>query len=108
MIPYPFTYHRATSLKDAEALLARMPDAKLLAGGHTLIPAMKLRLANPAALIDISRLPELSFVRRESDRLEIGAGTTHADVASSNAVREVIPALAQLAEEIGDPAVRHM
>ncbi|HSC18043.1 MAG TPA: xanthine dehydrogenase family protein subunit M [Rhizomicrobium sp.] len=108
MIPYPFTYHRPASLKNAEALLASLPDAKLLAGGHTLIPAMKLRLANPAALIDIARLPELSFIHKEGDRMLIGAATTHAEVASSDVVRSAIPALARLAEVIGDPAVRHM
>lgn len=108
MIPYPFTYYRAGSLADAQALLARLPDAQLLAGGHTLIPAMKLRLANPAALIDIARLPELSFIRRDANRLFIGAATTHAEVANSDIVRSAIPALAQLAAEIGDPAVRHM
>jgi carbon-monoxide dehydrogenase medium subunit len=108
VIPYPFTYHRADSLSNAEALLARIPDAKLLAGGHTLIPAMKLRLANPAALIDIAGLAELSFIRRNGAVLSIGATATHADVANSDVVRSAIPALAQLASEIGDPAVRHM
>ena len=108
MIPYPFTYRRAASLADAEAQLARMPDAKLLAGGHTLIPAMKLRLANPAALVDISGLAELSFIRRNGNALSIGTTTTHADVAASDLVRNAIPGLAHLAGEIGDPAVRHM
>jgi carbon-monoxide dehydrogenase medium subunit len=108
VIPYPFTYHRATSLAEAEAMLQRQPDAKLLAGGHTLIPAMKLRLANPAALIDISRLPELSFIRKTGDAIAIGAATTHADVATSEVIHGAIPALAHLAREIGDPAVRHM
>jgi carbon-monoxide dehydrogenase medium subunit len=108
VIPYPFTYHRADSLANAEALLARMPDARLLAGGHTLIPAMKLRLANPAALIDIAGLAELSFIRGDGAALSIGATATHADVANSDVVRNAIPALARLAAEIGDPAVRHM
>jgi aerobic carbon-monoxide dehydrogenase medium subunit len=108
VIPYPFTYHLARSLADAEAMLARAPDAKLLAGGHTLIPAMKLRLANPLALIDISGLQELSFIRRTGSDISIGAATTHAAVANSDVVRATIPALAHLAGEIGDPAVRHM
>lgn len=108
MIPYPFTYRRPASLAEAEAMLRQSPDAKLLAGGHTLIPAMKLRLANPAALIDIAGLPELRFIRREAGQISIGAGTKHAEVADSPIVREAIPALAQTAEEIGDPAVRHM
>ncbi len=108
MIPYPFTYHRANSVAEAEALLARSPDAKLLAGGHSLIPAMKLRLANPAALIDISQIPELSFIRRNGDVISIGAGAKHFEVATSDLVRDAIPALAALVEEIGDPAVRHL
>src|SRR3954447_7613886 len=105
MIPYPFTYHRATSLKEAEALLARMPDAKLLAGGHTLIPAMKLRLAHPAALTDISRLAELSFLRERDNHIVIGAMTTHFDVMTHELVRSRLPALAHLVGKIGDPAV---
>lgn len=108
MIPYPFTYHRARSLADAEAMLARAPDARLLAGGHTLIPAMKLRLANPSALIDISGLRELSFIRGNGSGISIGAATTHAEVTNSDVIRAAIPALAHLAGEIGDPAVRHM
>ena len=108
MIPYSFTYHRPNSLAEAQALLSRSPDAKLLAGGQTLIAAMKLRLANPASLIDISNLDELSFIRREGNAMLIGAATTHADVANSPEVQRAITALAHLAELIGDPAVRHM
>ena len=108
MITYPFTYHRAKSLADAEAILARAPDAKILAGGQTLIAAMKMRLAQPSDLIDISSIKEMSFIRRDGDTLAIGAGTTHADVADSADVAKAIPALAALAATIGDPAVRHM
>ncbi len=108
MIPYPFRYERAKSLADAEAFLKRSPEAKVLAGGQTLIAAMKLRLANPGELIDISGLKELAFIRVESDKVTIGAGTKHADVATSADVRKAIPALAALAGMIGDPAVRHM
>jgi aerobic carbon-monoxide dehydrogenase medium subunit len=108
VIPYPFTYHRAKSLADAEALLANSPDAKLLAGGQTLIAAMRMRLAQPSDLVDISGLPELSFIRRDNDALVIGAGTKHAEVAASSEVARAIPALAELADSIGDPAVRHM
>ena len=108
MIPYAFTYHRAGSLADAQALLQRSPDAKILAGGHTLIPAMKLRLANPAALIDISGIPELSYIREQDGAVSVGAATKHVDVATSDVVRTAIPALAHLADAIGDPAVRHM
>jgi carbon-monoxide dehydrogenase medium subunit len=108
MIPYPFKYERAKSLAEAEQLIKRSPDAKLLAGGQTLIAAMKLRLASPSELIDISGLKELAFVRIDRDSVLIGAGTKHADVATSTEVKRAIPALAMLAGVIGDPAVRHM
>jgi carbon-monoxide dehydrogenase medium subunit len=108
VIPYQFAYRRAQSLKDAEALLAGSADAKLLAGGQTLIAAMKMRLAQPSELIDISGLTELSFIRAAKDAVAIGAGTKHFEVAGSAEVARAIPALARLAESIGDPAVRHM
>jgi len=108
MIPYAFHYHRAKSLAEAQALLEKSPEAKLLAGGQTLIAAMKMRLAQPSDLIDISGLKELSFIRRAGEALVIGAGTKHQDVATSDEVKRTIPALAHLAEVIGDPAVRHM
>lgn len=106
MIPYQFEYRRAKSLKDAEAILAKNADAKLLAGGQTLIPTMKMRLASPSALIDISKLTELSFIRASGDGLTIGAATTHGAVAASKDVHAMIPALAYAASHIGDPAVR--
>ncbi|MGN6514359.1 MAG: FAD binding domain-containing protein [Rhizomicrobium sp.] len=106
MIPYQFEYKRAQSLKDAEAILAKNADAKLLAGGQTLIPTMKMRLANPPALVDISKLAELSFIRVTGDALAIGAATTHGAVAASKEVGATIPALAHAARHIGDPAVR--
>jgi len=106
MITYQFEYHRPKTLAEAEKLFT--PEAKFLAGGQTLIPTMKMRLANPTALIDISGLKELSFIRAGSDTVVIGAGTTHFDVANSTDVRRAIPALAFTAEEIGDPAVRYM
>lgn len=108
MIPYAFNYRRATSLADAEAALKASPDAKLLAGGQTLIAAMKMRLAQPSDLIDISGLKELSFIRATANEITIGAGAKHFEVAESADVRRAIPALAKLAESIGDPAVRHM
>jgi len=108
MIPYPFTYRRPASLKEAEALLGASSDAKLLAGGQTLIAAMKMRLAQPSELIDISGLKELSFIRTDSSAVVIGAGAKHFQVATSQDVVRAIPALAHLAESIGDPAVRHM
>ncbi len=105
MIPYAFNYRRAQSIAEAQSLLKG--DAKLLAGGQTLVSAMKLRLAAPSDLIDISRLKELTFIRREGDALVIGAGTTHHEVATSATVEAAIPALKVMAEMIGDPAVRH-
>jgi len=108
MIPYAFEYRRAASLADASALLAKSPDAKLLAGGQTLIAAMKMRLAQPSELIDISGLKELAFIRSTDNVITIGAATTHFDVADSRDVKRLIPALAELAESIGDPAVRYM
>jgi carbon-monoxide dehydrogenase medium subunit len=108
MIPYAFEYRRAASLKDAEALLGKSPDAKLLAGGQTLIAAMKMRLAQPSHLIDISGLKELAFIRAAAGAIVIGAATRHSEVATSPDVLRLVPALADLAESIGDPAVRHM
>ena len=107
MYTAPFHYLRAKSLADAESLFAKNTDARYIAGGQTLIPTMKQRLAAPATLIDLSRIAALSFVRRENAMLVIGAGTTHADVAASADVRGAMPALAYLAGVIGDPAVRH-
>jgi len=108
MIPYSFAYQRASSISDAERLFANGSDAKFLAGGQTLIPTMKQRLASPAQLIDISAIAELSFIRADGERLVIGAGTKHAAVANSGEVHRLIAALAELAETIGDPAVRHL
>jgi len=107
MYTAPFRYLRAATLSDAEKLFADNADAKYLAGGHTLIPTMKQRLATPATLIDISRIASLAFIRRDASKLVIGAGTRHADVAASPEVKGAIPALAILARLIGDPAVRH-
>jgi carbon-monoxide dehydrogenase medium subunit len=107
MIPYSFNYHRPKSLADAQALLKTSPDAKLLAGGQTLIATMKMRLANPSDLIDISGLKELNYIRVDANAVTIGAATTHAQVAESGEVKRALPALAELAHLIGDPAVRH-
>jgi carbon-monoxide dehydrogenase medium subunit len=108
VITYPFTYSRPKSLAEAEAALKSSSDAKLIAGGQTLIATMKQRLASPSLLIDIAKLSELRFVRRERDVFVIGAGASHDDVATSEELRKGLPALAELAETIGDPAVRHM
>lgn len=107
MIPYQFNYHRPKSLADALALLKSSPDAKLLAGGQTLIATMKMRLANPSDLIDISGLKELNYIRVDANAVTIGAAVTHAEVAESAEIRRALPALAELAHLIGDPAVRH-
>jgi aerobic carbon-monoxide dehydrogenase medium subunit len=104
---YAFEYHRPQSLSGAVADLAN-PDAKALAGGMTLLPTMKQRLASPAALIDLKSVPDLANIVREGDNLLIGAMTRHADVARSNVVQAAIPALASLAGGIGDPHVRSM
>jgi carbon-monoxide dehydrogenase medium subunit len=108
VIPYAFNYRRASTIAEAQTLFAGAPEAKFLAGGQTLIPAMKQRLANPSDVIDIAGLKELSFVEERGGTIVIGAGTRHGDVADSALVRRRIAALAELAEEIGDPAVRHM
>ena len=108
MIAFPFVYRRAKSIGEAVTLLNASPDAKLLAGGQTLIAAMKMRLAQPSELIDISNLRELSFIRTDKDAIVIGAATKHFEVANSAEIGQRIPALAHLVESIGDPAVRHM
>ena len=104
---YAFEYHRPQSLSGAVADLAN-PDVKALAGGMTLLPTMKQRLASPAALIDLQSVPDLANIVREGDNLLIGAMARHADVARSNVVQAAIPALASLAGGIGDPHVRNM
>lgn len=106
MIPTAFDYHRATSLDDALARLAA-GDAKLLAGGHSLVPLMKLRLSEPAALIDIARIPELAGIREQGGRIEIGAATIHHAVATSALLTERCPIVAEAASTIGDPQVRN-
>lgn len=103
---YDFKYQRPTSLDAAIKALGAADDGKYLAGGMTLIPTMKQRLAQPSDLIDLGAIDALSGIRREGDELVIGATTTHAQVAASEEVRSAIPALAELANHIGDPAVR--
>jgi carbon-monoxide dehydrogenase medium subunit len=102
-----FDYYRAASLREAHALLAAHPGAKLLAGGHSLIPLLKLRLAQPEALIDIGRVAELKGVIAGGDGVRIGALTTHGEIAASAIVRASAPALAEAAGLVGDPAVRN-
>jgi aerobic carbon-monoxide dehydrogenase medium subunit len=108
MIPAPFDYQRAGSVDEAiELLAAHGDDAKLLAGGHSLLPLMKLRLAQPAVLVDIGRIGDQSYVEDGGGTVRIGALTRHHDVASSDLVREQVPLLAEVAGQIGDPQVRH-
>ena len=108
MIPTSFDYARATSLDDAIAKLgASGGSAKLLAGGHSLIPLMKLRLSEPTTLIDIARIPGLAGIKEKDGKIEIGAATTHHAVASSALLREKCAALVETAETIGDPQVRN-
>ena len=102
-----FEYYRAGSLAEAGQLLQQHPGAKLMAGGHSLIPLLKLRLATPAALIDIGRLDELKGISVADGRVRIGALTTHAELAASSELAERCPALAEAAGLIGDPAVRN-
>jgi carbon-monoxide dehydrogenase medium subunit len=104
---YAFNQHRPTTVRQAAGLLAKQEEAKLLAGGHTLIPTMKLRLAGPKNLVDLSKVEGLSGITMSGRSLTIGAMTPHVEVATSAEVKENIPALAHLAGLIGDPAVRH-
>jgi carbon-monoxide dehydrogenase medium subunit len=101
-----FDYQRARSLSDAQQLLAAHPGAKLLAGGHSLIPLMKLRLAAPPALVDIGRIPELRGISRSGDTIRIGALTTHSEIAASAELQKSAAALSEAAGLVGDPAVR--
>lgn len=108
MIPAAFDYIAAESAEHAIELLAAHEDeAKLLAGGHSLLPMMKLRLAAPEILIDIARVPELAGIARDGDELVVGAATRHADLASSDLVRAQAPLLAHAASLVGDPQIRH-
>ena len=104
---YSFNYHRPSSVADALALLAAHEHAKSLAGAMTYLPTLKQRLAQPSDLIDLGAIAELKGIKEEAGGVTIGAMTRHADVASSAVVKRLIPALAALAELIGDPQVRN-
>ena len=105
---YEFNYNRPTSLADAKAAMnSAGEDGVFLAGGQTLIPALKLRLRKPAAVVDLAAIPGLTGIKMEGDRVVVGALTTHATVAGDKTVKERIPALAALAGGIGDPQVRN-
>ena len=108
MIPSAFNYVRASSVDHAIRLLTEHgEDAKLMAGGHSLLPLMKLRLAAPAVVIDIARIPTLSYVRDEGDHLAIGALTRHRDIEINELVAAHVPLLGHVAGQVGDPQVRH-
>ncbi|CAN5377916.1 xanthine dehydrogenase family protein subunit M [soil metagenome] len=104
---YDFKYHRPGTVRQAANLLIKNEDAKLIAGGHTLVPVMKQRLASPPHLVDLSHIEGLNGIEMKGRNLVIGATATHAEVANSAIVGEAIPALSELAGLIGDPAVRH-
>jgi aerobic carbon-monoxide dehydrogenase medium subunit len=106
--PAPFEYERATSVEGAIASLVKHDgDARIIAGGHSLLPMMKLRLANPEHLIDINDLTELSYIRREGDEVRIGAMTRHAELLSSELLAEHMPVFRDAEEVIADPVVRN-
>lgn len=108
MIPASFDYQRASSAEEAIALVGQHgDDAKLLAGGHSLLPLMKLRLAQPSVLVDIGRISDLSYIREAGDHIAIGALTRHMDVERSAVLAEHVPLLAHAASHVGDPQVRH-
>ena len=104
---YQTTYHRASSIDEAAALFAKGAEAKYLAGGQTLLPVMKQRLAGPSDVIDLSKIKELIGIEASGDTLTIKAATPHYDVATSDIAKKAIPALGYLASLIGDPAVRY-
>jgi aerobic carbon-monoxide dehydrogenase medium subunit len=109
MIPAAFEYARASSVQEAAELLGRFgEDAKVLAGGHSLIPLMRMRLAQPSALVDINPLSELNYIVAEDGKLRVGALTRHVEIHSSDTVRENVPMLAEIASEVGDNQVRNL
>jgi carbon-monoxide dehydrogenase medium subunit len=108
MIPAPFQYQRVEIVDHAIQMLSDEPDAKILAGGHSLLPLMRLRLARPSLLVDISRVQDLKYVKDDGDRVAIGALTRHHDVANSEVLHELCPIVAYAAGQIGDPQVRHV
>ena len=109
MIPAAFEYARASSVEEATKLLDKFgEDAKVLAGGHSLIPLMRLRLAQPSALVDINPVSELNYIVAEDGHLRVGAMSRHVDLHKSDTVRQNLPILAEVAEEVGDNQVRNL
>ena len=107
MIPAKFEYEVAESVDHAIELLGSGKDAKLLAGGHSLLPLMRLRLARPELLVDIGRVSDLSYVREDGDAIAIGALTRYRDLETSELLRAECPIVAETAGLVGDPQVRH-
>src|SRR4029077_10290049 len=99
---YNFTFHRPTTVRQAAGLLTRNPDAKLLAGGHSLLPVMKQRLAQPSALIDLARVEVLTGVEQKGRSIVIGAMTRHADAANAPVLQQALPGLASVPASVGD------
>ncbi len=108
MIPAPFEYARAESVDHAIKLLSENEDSKVIAGGHSLLPLMRLRLARPALLVDISRIGDLGYIRQDNDQIAIGALARHHDVANSEVLQSLCPIVSYAASQIGDPQVRHV
>src|SRR3954468_24749431 len=109
MYPANFEYTRPTTVEEAVALLGKYgDDAKVLAGGHSLIPAMKLRLARPKVVVDIGRISNLNYIREAGSSIAIGAMTTHQEIASSKPLKDKCPLLPETASHIGDVQVRNM
>src|SRR3982751_812149 len=105
---HAFQYHKPTSAKDATALAGQKSEGRYLAGGQSLVQAMKLRLSSPSDLIDLGTIKELSGIKVSGSTVEFGAMTRHAEVASSSEIKKAIPSLAAMAGLIGDRQVRHM
>ncbi|GGD65027.1 carbon monoxide dehydrogenase [Emticicia aquatilis] len=108
MLPNTVDYYRASSVSDALSVLKANPDAKILAGGHSLIPAMKLRLNSPSMVIDIANLSDLNYIKEEGGNICIGAMTTHGQIAHSSLLAEKLPLFTETADVIGDVQVRNM
>jgi carbon-monoxide dehydrogenase medium subunit len=109
VIPAAFEYARASSVEEATKLLDKFgEDAKVLAGGHSLIPLMRLRLSQPSALVDINGIKGLDYIKADGDKLRIGALTRHVEIHNSEVVKSKLPILAEVADEIGDNQVRNM
>jgi aerobic carbon-monoxide dehydrogenase medium subunit len=109
MIPAAFEYERATSVQQASELLGRYgEDAKVLAGGHSLIPLMRLRLSQPSALVDINGIKELNYINVDNGKLRVGALVRHVQIQNSDVVKQNLPILAEIADEVGDNQVRNM